>query len=991
MNDKLGEGSVKKLFEKYDVIFLTEIKTSQKILCTGFTVYQNSAKKGHRGGIALLIKPHLAQFINNLDRSYENTISFELDFLPDIVFLGCYITPRDSPYYDAAIFGYIQSVVKKDAGKIVYIIGDLNSRVGIPTETPFGDESLEYGEVNDTSINENGKCLLDVCRATDTAVVNNLMYGGKHFKTELSFRRKNAWISEPDLLVTSRNGVELIESFDTVQYHNGKHLCSDHALLDLVLNLKKMKVSTELLKSRAINLGVSVYEELPIKIEKSLRVSQCNKAAIVSYFAENEPIVLRGNERIETVVDEFTSTVNNVMKANKDIRREEPVEWGNQHKWTRLIENNDLRTIWKAIGWNGGLDEAIASAPSDEEFKMHFEELLNPDMLDESAIIDVSDSPYIPILDDEISEQEVAESASSFNENKSYVGITPGIFSCLTAAWILFVTQLLNLVFFDNNLSYPAKWCYSKLVVLFKKGARLCCGNYRGLSIGDTLGKLYGKILCNRLKRWMNVDRCQAGAQEERSCTEHILALRLLIDYAKSEKCKLYILFVDFSKAYDKVPRRTLFTILKNLGCGKRFLSALMAIYKHTINILNSQYIRATIGVKQGGPMSCILFIIYLNVMVVMIKLLANDAFLGDQHLMVLMDDTVLLGSTRDMIKKKFEILMEFCVKYGMKVNEIKTKMMVINGVERDREEFTCMNVTVKHTDSYIYLGSPFTEDGSIRSVIELHVKSRAADLNKFKIFCKMNCTMPYKYKKKVFQAGICSSLLYGSESWLTENYKDVEIKYIGALKALLGVRVTTRTDIVLLETGMPTLKELVKKRQTTFIKKNIRGDKEDTPLTKAFRTCQNKSTKGYRYIKSLLDDPCSDTLDDLKQKFATTQGTRAATYREINPQLLVHQLYTANKYIEERKRIAFTRLRLSSHRLKVETGRWSRIERENRLCECGSIQDESHVLFHCRSTDAVREKYSINSEGYDNIGELMANCEYMKLMNFVDECMEKF
>ena len=102
--------------------------------------------------------------------------------------------------------------------------------------------------------------------------------------------------------------------------------------------------------------------------------------------------------------------------------------------------------------------------------------------------------------------------------------------------------------------------------------------------------------------------------------------------------------------------------------------------------------------------MSCILFIIYLNVMVLMIKMLANDGFLGDQHLMVLMDDTVLFGTTREMIKKKFEILMQFCEEYGMEVNEIKTKMMVINGVERDREDFTCMGVTVKHTLSYIYI-----------------------------------------------------------------------------------------------------------------------------------------------------------------------------------------------------------------------------------------------------------------------------------------------
>ena len=138
---------MKTLLERYNFIILTEIKTSQKISCSGFTVFQNSAKKGHRGGIALLMKPHLVQFMKKLDLSYENIISFELDFLPDVLFLGCYITPRDSPYYDGAIFGYIQSVMKKDAGMIVYVIGDLNSRVGTPTEAPFGDVSLHFSGV----------------------------------------------------------------------------------------------------------------------------------------------------------------------------------------------------------------------------------------------------------------------------------------------------------------------------------------------------------------------------------------------------------------------------------------------------------------------------------------------------------------------------------------------------------------------------------------------------------------------------------------------------------------------------------------------------------------------------------------------------------------------------------------------------------------------------------------------------------------------------
>ena len=153
--------------------------------------------------------------------------------------------------------------------------------------------------------------------------------------------------------------------------------------------------------------------------------------------------------------------------------------------------------------------------------------------------------------------------------------------------------------------------------------------------------------------------------------------------------------------------------------------------------------------------MSCLLFVIYLNVLALMLKLVRNDSFLVDVHALMLMDDTVLLASTRKKIIEKFTVLMEFCVKYGMMVNELKTNLMVINGAEIDRREFTVSGVTVKHTSSYIYLGSPFTEDANINRMIKLHVKSRMSDVNKFKIFCRKNESMPYKFKKQVLEAMI--------------------------------------------------------------------------------------------------------------------------------------------------------------------------------------------------------------------------------------------
>ena len=77
-------------------------------------------------------------------------------------------------------------------------------------------------------------------------------------------------------------------------------------------------------------------------------------------------------------------------------------------------------------------------------------------------------------------------------------------------------------------------------MTIFKKGISKVCDNYHGISIMDYVGKLYDSMLCQRLHKWFKPDHEQAGAQSGRGCIEHMVSLRLLIDYAVSKRCKLF-------------------------------------------------------------------------------------------------------------------------------------------------------------------------------------------------------------------------------------------------------------------------------------------------------------------------------------------------------------------------------------------------------------------------------------------------------------------
>ena len=134
--------------------------------------------------------------------------------------------------------------------------------------------------------------------------------------------------------------------------------------------------------------------------------------------------------------------------------------------------------------------------------------------------------------------------------------------------------------------------------------------NYRGINVINSIAKIYDMVLCTRLSQWFKPFREQAGSQVGRGCMEHIVTLRLLMDLARRKKFKLFITFVDFSKTYDCIPRYKLFLTLKPMGCGMTMLMALIAMYQYTSSVIGTAVIAATVGVRQGSPTSCLLFII---------------------------------------------------------------------------------------------------------------------------------------------------------------------------------------------------------------------------------------------------------------------------------------------------------------------------------------------------------------------------------------------
>ena len=112
-----------------------------------------------------------------------------------------------------------------------------------------------------------------------------------------------------------------------------------------------------------------------------------------------------------------------------------------------------------------------------------------------------------------------------------------------------------------------------------------------------------------------------------------------------------------------------------------------------------------------------------------------DEDVLGWLHVLMLMDDTVILATSKEKLIHKLNILSDYCMEYGMVVNELKTKFMAFNGDEMDKILIPLPGVTVKHCDKYVYIGVVFTAGSRAESSLQAHLAEKTKQLNKFLIF----------------------------------------------------------------------------------------------------------------------------------------------------------------------------------------------------------------------------------------------------------------
>ncbi len=321
------------------------------------------------------------------------------------------------------------------------------------------------------------------------------------------------------------------------------------------------------------------------------------------------------------------------------------------------------------------------------EFDMSHEEEIKSMFNNFKNGVCCEDNESLPLIrdfmDSVITLEEVTHAIDMLKRGKSpgLDGVPIDIFKALKGDLSPNLVVLFNYMLVQGV--FPSSWCAGVISPVPKVPTPGSTDQFRRISVLPAISKIFETVVNNRLEYVDVVFNCgdifNGGFKQGSRTSDNLFILNGIIEKCRIMKTPLYICFVDFKRAFDCVNRLMLFAKLHREGLSSKMIDIMFNMYVQTTSRIKwkgflSDIFKGTVGVAQGGITSPYFFKKFL-------KDLSDE--LEDccgvvmwhrviKHLLWA-DDLFLVSTTSEGLQRQMNNLHNYCKKWHMVVNTMKT------------------------------------------------------------------------------------------------------------------------------------------------------------------------------------------------------------------------------------------------------------------------------------------------------------------------------
>jgi hypothetical protein len=746
-------------------------------------------------------------------------------------------------------YNQLEDVISSTADtERIVLLGDMNARVG--------DDHLVWpdcmGKFGVGHMNENGQRLLELCCRNGLCITNTIFPGKPHRKMSWCHPRSKKWHQLDFIIVRQKHRGEV---HNTRTYHSAD--CdTDHSLVLSTMLLKPRPHHSQVKQSRKIDVTKAGLPDLKDqyckKLNEKLDLLQDDPNPDVCWTnlrsAVHEAALETFGHRKRRNPDWYIASLDTIQPALEEKRqallrlksrptRQSQDNFRKARSMAQKTVRKCMEDYWDDLcsrietardtGNIKGMYESIrtATGPSaqtggvikskdgtvieDKQEKLnrwieHYSELYGTEGT--TCLETLSSLPNLPLregLDEEPEIDEVISTVQSLRNGKAAgADEIPG--ELLKAGIIPLATHLHSLIIKCwKSKKIPQDFKDAKITTLYKnKGDRGDCNSYRGISLLSVTGKVLAKIILKRLQQIAEdiYPESQCGFRAQRSTTDMVFAVRQLQEKAREQRRPLYLAFVDLTKAFDLVDRKSLFAVLLKAGCPPTMLSLIQSFHDDMKGQVQfdgelSDKFDIRRGVKQGCVLAPSLFGIFFSYVFqvafqdldthsgVSILTRADGNFFNLARFkaktktteyiireLLYADDAALCASTPEGLQNMLDTLADSCVKFGLTISLKKTVTM---SQANTPHTFNIQDTTLENVDKFTYLGSSMNANTTLDTEISARLGKAASTFGRLTKRVWKNKHLSINTKVRVYEACVLSVLLYGSECWPTYRHQE--------------------------------------------------------------------------------------------------------------------------------------------------------------------------------------------------------------------------